>query len=44
MVEAGQQFRRINGHPHLPNLRSALDADLAGTVAPAVQGEEVVAA
>jgi putative transposase len=44
MVEAGKQFRRINGHLHLPKLRAALDAEIAGTVAPAVQDEEVVAA
>ena len=25
MVEAGQQFRRINGHLHLPALRTALE-------------------
>ena len=26
MVEAGHQFRRVNGHLHLPKLRAALDA------------------
>jgi hypothetical protein len=26
MVEAGKQFRRVNGHLHLPALRAALDA------------------
>jgi putative transposase len=25
MLEAGHQFRRVNGHLHLPKLRSALD-------------------
>ena len=25
MVEAGQQFRRVNGHLHLPALRTALE-------------------
>jgi putative transposase len=44
MVEAGKQFRRVNGHLHLPRLRAALDAEIAGTVPPAVQDEEVVAA
>jgi putative transposase len=44
MVEAGKQFRRVNGHLHLPKLRAALDAEIAGTVTPAVQDEEVVAA
>jgi putative transposase len=44
MVEAGKQFRRINGHLHLAKLRAALNAEIAGTVAPVVQDEEVVAA
>jgi hypothetical protein len=25
MLEAGHQFRRVNGHLHLPKLRAALD-------------------
>ena len=44
MVEAGKQFRRVNGHLHLPMLRAALNAEIAGTVAPDMQDEEVVAA
>jgi putative transposase len=44
MVEAGKQFRRVNGHLHLPKLRAALNAEIAGTVPPAGQDEEVVAA
>jgi putative transposase len=44
MVEAGKQFRRVNGHLHLAKLRAALDAEIAGNVAPVVQDEEVVAA
>jgi transposase-like protein len=28
MVEAGKQFRRVNGHLHLPALRAALDATI----------------
>lgn len=44
MVEAGKQFRRVNGHLHLATLRAALDAEVAGTVAPVVHDEEVVAA
>jgi putative transposase len=44
MVEAGKQFRRVNGHLHLAKLRTALDAEIAGTVIPAVQDEQVVAA
>ncbi|CCG02026.1 IS256-like element ISBsa1 family transposase [Blastococcus saxobsidens] len=44
MVEAGKQFRRVNGHLHLAKLRAALDAEITGTVTPAVHDEEVVAA
>jgi putative transposase len=45
MVEAGQQFRRVNGHLHLPALREALNRHVAvETVAPALHDEEVVAA
>jgi putative transposase len=44
MVEAGRQFRRVNGHLHLAKLRAALDAEITGTVTPALQDEEVVAA
>jgi putative transposase len=44
MVEAGKQFRRVNGHLHLPKLRAALDAHIAGTVTPDLHNEEVVAA
>ena len=29
MVEAGKQFRRVNGHLHLPALRAALDTDMS---------------
>src|SRR3954466_11324617 len=32
MVEAGKQFRRVNGHLHLSQLRAALDAEIARTV------------
>jgi putative transposase len=44
MLEAGKQFRRVNGHLHLPKLRAALEAEIAGTVTPAVHDEQVVAA
>src|ERR671910_409101 len=44
MVEAGKQFRRVNGHLHLRSLRAALDAEIAGTATPAMQDGEVVAA
>ena len=31
MVEAGKQFRRVNGHLHLPALRAALERDVDRT-------------
>ena len=40
MVEAGKQFRRVNGHLHLPALRAALERHVAAeTVGTAVQDE-----
>jgi putative transposase len=45
MVEAGKQFRRINGHLHLPALRAALQAEVASTVTgPCKDHKEVEAA
>ena len=45
MVEAAKQFRRVNGHLHLPALRGALEAEVAGaTVTSACEGQEVQAA
>src|SRR4051795_10638501 len=44
MIEAGKQFRRVNGHLHLAKLHAALDAEITGTVTPNVQDEDVVAA
>ena len=32
MVEAGMQFRRVNGHPHLANLRAALEREVADSL------------
>jgi putative transposase len=32
MVEAGKQFRRVNGYLNLPALRAALEAEVARTV------------
>lgn len=29
MIEASSQFRRVNGHTHLPALRAALERHLA---------------
>ena len=34
MLEAKNQFRRVNGYLHLPALRVALDAHVRGTVTP----------
>jgi hypothetical protein len=44
MVEAAKQFRRVNGYLHLPALRAALEAEAAGVVTPACEGQEVVEA
>jgi putative transposase len=39
MVEAGKQFRRVNGHLHLPSLRAALEREVAKTVGPVVHND-----
>jgi putative transposase len=44
MVEAGKQFRRVNGHLHLPTLHAALQRDIAERVGPVVHNDEVSAA
>jgi len=44
MVEAGKQFRRVNGHLHLPSLRAALEREVAQSVVPVVHNDEVSAA
>jgi putative transposase len=45
MVEAGKQFRRVNGYLHLPALRAALEAEVAKNVTrPCEDQEEVEAA
>ena len=44
MVEAGKQFRRVNGHLHLPALRAALERECAEPVGPAVHNDKVSAA
>ena len=44
MVEAGKQFRRVNGHLHLPALRAALEREFAEPVGPAVHNDQVSAA
>lgn len=43
MGEAAKQFRRVNGHLHLPALRRALDAHITGTVTPTRDDEEEAA-
>jgi transposase-like protein len=44
MVEAGKQFRRVNGHLHLPTLRAALECEAAKHVGPVVHNDQVSAA
>jgi len=45
MAEASKQFRRVNGHLHLPALRTALDAHItAQTVGTVRQDEPMIAA
>ncbi len=44
MVEAGKQFRRVNGHLHLPTLRTALERQTPNLSAPVVHNDEVSAA
>jgi putative transposase len=40
MIEAGRQFRRVNGHLHLPKLRAALDASFTENVSPGSHNED----
>lgn len=44
MIEAGRQFRRVNGHLHLPALRHALDREVRKTVGTAAQNDDLNAA
>jgi putative transposase len=44
MVEAGKQFRRVNGYLHLPALRAALEAETAAAVTGSREDQEVVEA
>jgi putative transposase len=44
MLEAGHQFRRVNGHMHLPRLRAALDRHFAENVSGACDDREQKAA
>jgi putative transposase len=40
MLEAGHQFRRVNGHLHLPKLRAALDPSFTENVTATGQNED----
>jgi putative transposase len=44
MLEAGHQFRRVNGHLHLPKLRAALEGHFQGNVSATSHHETVNAA
>jgi len=44
MIEARGQFRRVNGHLHLPALRAALDAHVAAQTAGTVRHDDTVIA
>jgi putative transposase len=44
MLEADHQFRRVNGHLHLPKLRAALDAHFSINVSAVSQNEDQRAA
>jgi putative transposase len=44
MVEAGKQFRRVNGHLHLPTLRAALERESAESVGTMSDDDQVSAA
>ncbi len=40
MLEAGHQFRRVNGHLHLPRLRAALEAHFTKNLSAVSQNED----
>jgi putative transposase len=40
MAEAGKQFRRVNGHLHLPTLRAELQRVTTETVVPDHQNDQ----
>lgn len=44
MIEAGKQFRRVNGHMHLHTLRAALERETSKTVGATCQDQVVNAA
>jgi hypothetical protein len=44
MAEAGKQFRRVNGHLHLPTLRAAMQRETGQSVGLVVHNVEMSAA
>ena len=44
MLEADHQFRRVNGHLHLPKLRAALEANFTKNVGTVSQNDDQKAA
>jgi putative transposase len=44
MIEAGKQFRRVNGHLHLPELRDALERETVEHGGPVVHNDQENAA
>ena len=44
MLEADDQFRRVNGHLHLPKLRAALEEHFKGNVSATSHHQTVNAA
>jgi len=42
MIEAGKQFRRVNGHLHLPALRAALEAEIHNNIVGPRPNEEPI--
>jgi len=44
MIEAGKQFRRVNGHLHLPALRIALNEHVAAQTVGTVRHDQPVIA
>jgi putative transposase len=44
MVEAGKQFRRVNGHLHLSALRAALEREVTKDVVPVMHNDDQVSA
>ena len=41
MIEAGKQFRRVNGHLHLPKLRAALEEHFSASIGAAAEPDRM---